>query len=203
MSWYTRTMPTVKDVTPIFKDICAQVKSFPSVKNVYIWGSLKEHLDNPSFILRDIDIIADTSFDSGDLMAIDTGRYSPLGMKPCDLEDEGFCPQAVDFTKKYISLQQYNVDHWAISTDKRLLHWGAIPETSEEWLELHTQAEKVASEDTGIKRIKLSNCAENVRKEWKNIYDAFIRKNLSARSGGWFASEDEVESILAKALKIL
>ncbi len=202
MSWYTKTMPTVKDVGSIYKDICAQIKTFPCVESVYIWGSLKDNLDNPSYIIRDIDVIAKTSFDSGDLMAIDTGRYSPLSMRPSDLEDEGFSPQAVDFTKKYTALQQYNVDHWAISKDMKLLHWGAIPETSEEWIDLHAEAEKRALEDTGIKRVKLFRCAEEQRKEWKTTYDAFIRSTLSSRAGGWFTSEDDIVSILEKSLLV-
>lgn len=201
MNWYIKTMPTVKDASCIYKDICSQIKAFPGVKDVYIWGSLKDNINNPKYIIRDIDIIAKTSFNSEDLLAIDTGKYSPLKMKPSFLEDEGFCPQAVDFTKKYTSIQ-YNVDHWAISKDKKLLHWGAIPESSEDWIEIHNQAEKQSAKDTGFKREKLYNQSEEKKKEWKKIYDEYIKDILSTKVGGWFISKDKIDNILGKSLLV-
>jgi hypothetical protein len=122
-------------------------------------------------------------------------------MKPSDLEDEGFDPRSVGFTKKFLNMQQYNVDHWAISKDKVLLHWGAIPETQQEWQDLHAEAEKIASDQTGTCRNKLYKCTDDQRKEWRAAFDSHVRKHLASKASGWFASEEDAAAILIKALK--
>lgn len=200
MSWYSKIMPTVKDVLPVLPDICAQIKKIKGVDDVYLWGSLLQHLNDPNYTIKNIDIIASTSFDSGDLLAIDNGRYSPLRMRSTDLEDEGFNPDAVNFTKNYMTYQQYNVNHWALSKDKVLLHWGTIPETHDDWIELHEEAEKAATETTGMKRCKLFSATDEKRKEWKVAFDYYMQKHLS-KSSGWFASNEDAAVVLEKAIK--
>ena len=194
-------MPTVKDVTPYVKEACAEIRNVKGVQSVHLFGSYAQNQDKPNFIVKDVDIIANTNFDSGDLMAIDNSRYSALRIRPDELEDEGFNPEAVAFTKKFLSYQQFNVDHWATSRDGKLLHWGAIPETHEEWIELHTQAEKEAETATGVKRANLGQKTAK-KKEWKQSYDAYIAKFISAGRGGWFPSDTKAEDVLSTAIRI-
>src|SRR5438128_1372649 len=146
MSWYKQCMPCVKDVTPYVTEVCAGVKQLPGVSGVYLFGSYAQNRSKPTFVVKDVDVIAATNFHSGDLMAIDNSRYSALRIRPDELEDMGFDPQAVAFTKRFLSYDQFNIDHWVTSSDGKLLHWGAIPDTREEWLELHSQAEASANE---------------------------------------------------------
>lgn len=40
----------------------------------------------------------------------------------------GIDPRVYFLTKKYLSLENYNVNRWAISKDNVLMHYGAIPE---------------------------------------------------------------------------
>ena len=145
-------MPCVKDVQPFVNIIANEIKAISGVLQVYAWGSYVENLTNPNYIVKDLDIIAKTKFNSSDLMSIDAHKYGAIGMKPQDLEDSGFNPEAVAFTKKFLSYNKYNVDHWCISSDKKLLHWGAIPDTQEDWRELHASAEKEAQKDSGLSR---------------------------------------------------
>ncbi len=144
-SWYKQAMPTVKDVTPHFDEISTEIQHLPGVESVWIWGSVLEHASQPDYTIKDLDIITKTSFDSGDLMAIDDGKYSPLRMNPKNLEDEGFNPDAVAFTKGYLAVKKCNIDHWLISSDNKLLHWGLIPESVEDWTEAHQEAEQFAN----------------------------------------------------------
>ena len=201
MSWYKRAMPTVKDLIPVIGDVCKQIKSIPGVNSVYVWGSYIEHLAQPDYVVKDVDVIASTDFDSGDLLAIDNSRYSALRIKPADLEDEGFNPKAVGFTKRFLSFEQYNVDHWATSSDGKLIHWGAIPDNQEEWHELHIEAEKRACKDTGFSRAQLLAVSDAKRKEWKTAYDQYIKKYLAASTTGWYPSDHPVNEILATAKK--
>jgi hypothetical protein len=162
-------MPTVKELVPVINDICLQIKDIPGVNSVYIWGSYAENLSNPNYVVKDVDVIASTTFNSGDLLAIDNGQYSALRMKLSDLEDEGFDPRTVAFTKRFLAFDQYNVDHWATSSDNKLLHWGAIPDNQDDWRALHEEAERQATKLTGYKRADLRDSSEPKRKEWNTL----------------------------------
>ena len=123
-SWYKKSMPTVKDVKPHLQEIAQLVKSIEGVNDIFVWGSLAKNMNRNSFIIKDIDIIAKNNFFSEDLLAIIDDINSPFKMASSqELESEGFDPLAVSFTKSFIGLKKFNLDHWAISKDNKLLHW--------------------------------------------------------------------------------
>lgn len=194
-------MPCVKDVTPYVEQVCAGVKQLSGVKAVHLFGSYAQNRSKPSFVVKDVDVIAETNFHSGDLMAIDNSRESALRIRPDELEDMGFDPQAVTFTKKFLSFQEFNIDHWATSSDGKLLHWGAIPDTQDEWLELHAKAEAEAEMVTGVRRSALSSKSAKKR-DWKSAYDKYISRFIRSGSGGWFPSETELADVMATAIKV-
>jgi len=202
MSWYKHSMPTVSDITPVIDRICTEIGTITGVNDVYLWGSYIEHLNQPNYAVKDVDIIASTSFDSGDLLAIDNGRYSALRLHPKDLEDEGFNPLAVQFTKRFLSYANYNVDHWSVSIDGNLLHWGSMPENQEEWAELHAAAEKRACDNVGVKRAQLYKCDYEKRREWRQSYDTYISGFLSKFATGWCQSQHSFSEIKAKVKKM-
>lgn len=195
-------MPTIADLTPVIDGICGEIKKIAGVKNVYLWGSYMKHLDKPTYAVKDVDIIAATSFDSGDLLAIDNSKYSALRLHPNDLEDEGFNPIAVQFTKKFLGYEKFNVDHWAVSKDGKLLHWGAIPENQDEWAELHAEAESRACASVGKKRAELFKETGEKRKEWRKVYDDYIASFLSKKSTGWCQSQHKFEEIVEKVKEV-
>ena len=201
MSWYKHSMPTIADLTKVIDGLCKEIKAIDGVKNVYLWGSYVENLNQPTYAVKDVDIIAATNFDVGDLLAIDNSKYSALRLHPNDLEDEGFNPQAVKFTKRFLSFSNYNVDHWAVSKNDKLLHWGAIPETQEEWAELHKEAENKAIESTGIKRSALCGKSHEIRREWKQIFDDYVTGFLSKKATGWCQSKTNFADVLVKAVQ--
>lgn len=195
-------MPTVREVSDQINQACAELKAVKGVNGVYLWGSYAQHISDPNYVIKDVDIIAATEFDSGDLFAIDASQYGALKLPPRDLEDFGFNPLAVAFTKRFLSLEKYNIDHWATSSDGKLLHWGIIPDNQEEWLELHTAAENRAKEITGLDRKDLCSSNDAKRKEWKIAYDKYVKKYLSNGTTGWFASKNDVTEILSLAKRV-
>lgn len=202
MSWYKQSMPTVSDISTVIDGICSEIKSIAGVQSVYIMGSYTEHIDQPNYAVKDVDIIAATNFNSGDLLAIDNSKYSALRIHTVDLEDEGFNPKAVGFTKKFLSYEKYNVDHWAVSKDGRLMHWGAIPESQEEWAELHAEAESKALSVTGVSRTDLYKACTSKRKDWRVVYDEYIASFLSKKASGWCQSIHRFGDIMEKAKKV-
>jgi hypothetical protein len=202
MSWYKQSMPTVADLMPVIDGLCKEIKAIAGVTDVYLWGSYMEHLDKPTYAVKDVDIIAATNFDSGDLLAIDNSKYSALRLHPNDLEDEGFNPQAVAFTKRFLSYSKYNVDHWAVSRNGKLLHWGAMPDNQDDWAELHAEAEARARETCGVKRAELHRATPEKRSEWKGVYDSYIASFLSKKATGWCQSQHKFAEIAEKAKKV-
>jgi hypothetical protein len=201
MSWYKQSMPTVKEISAIVGQICSEIKLIGGVTAVHIHGSYAENVNRPTYVVKDLDIIASTKFDSGDLLAIDNSKYSALRTHPSELEDEGFNPHAVAFTKRFLTYEKYNVDHWATSSDGKLLHWGACPENEQEWASLHAEAEAAAEKITGHSRHKLPKTASD-RRAWRELYDQHIAKFISSKSIGWFLSEHTADEIIAKALEV-
>jgi hypothetical protein len=202
MSWYQQCMPTVKTASEFIKTACDELKSIKGVNSLYLWGSYAQHINDPNYVVKDIDVIAVTNFDSGDLLAIDNSKYSALKMRSTDLEDMGFDPAAVNFTKRFLSYQKYNIDHWAASADGQLLHWGLIPDSQDEWQELHNEAELRAKKHTALSRADLLNASDEKKTDWKRAYDSYIAKYLNDKATGWYPSEHPLDEIISTATKV-
>lgn len=202
MSWYRHSMPTISEVSQYVDEICREIRAIDGVKSVYLWGSYVEHKDQPNYAIKDIDIIAATSFDVGDLLAIDNTRTSALRINPLDLEDEGFNPVSVNFTKKFISYAKYNTDHWSVASNGSLVHWGAMPETREEWSILHAESEQRANETCNVNRDKLYKCDSDKKREWRQIYESHIANFLSKKASGWCLSDHKFAEIKETVRKV-
>lgn len=201
-TWYQRAMPTVKDATPFLAEIVKTISGMKGVESVHICGSYLTNENNPNYPLKDLDIIVKTDFDSGDLMAIDAGPMSPLKMASNELEDFGFNPSAVAFTKKYLTLKNFHVDHWVTSSDNKILHWGSMPESVEEWKEIHDEAENYANSVTGYNRMKLAKGNDEVKGQWREAYSHSVKKAEGKQKLGWFPSDHPASEILATAKQI-
>lgn len=204
-TWYQRSMPTIKDVKPHVEHIANSIKAMPGVQSVCIHGSYASHLDCPNFVVNDLDFIAVTEFDAGDLMAIDAGKDSPLKMASSEWEDYGFNPKAVIFTKQFLGLKQYAVDLWVTANNNKLLHWGAMPDTLEEWQDNKAQAEKYAQQMTGYNRTRLTKTNSDVKANWQQAYMHSLSLGLSKsqKKLGWCPSEHSAADVIASALKLV
>jgi hypothetical protein len=195
-------MPKVKDIKPLIGNIAKSIMDINGVKSVFVWGSFAENINKPSFIIRDLDIIAKNNFLSEDLISIIDDKNSPLKIASVEqLKEEGFDPNAVDFTRRFLDIKNYNIDHWAISKDNKLLHWGAI--IDEDWDEVKKEAEKYASFIIGTKRNKLNKKSQNSKNRWSMMYDHYTNKYLNNSPQGWYLSELKISEISQKIIKIL
>ncbi len=202
ISWYKKCMPRIKDVKPHLSNIVESIRNLEGIKYIYAWGSYVENHSSPNFRVKDIDIIVETDFNSGDLLAVDDKIIKENNVKEY-LEEQGFYPPAIKFSKSFVELTKYNVDHWAISSDHKLLHWGPILVNKEESDEMNKEAEDYTLKQTGYNRSKINKSSEDTRKNWYKIYYNYINQNFTNMPSGWFKTEDvHIKEILAKTIKI-
>jgi hypothetical protein len=202
-SWYKKSMPEIKIILPLIANAKATLMSEPSVKDVLIWGSVAKNYKDPTFIIRDVDIIAVTNLYSEDLISITAdSKNNPFKMSDNELEDEGFDPKTIKFTKKYLSIEGLNFDKWTISIDKKLLHWGAIPDNKEDSISLKIEAENYANSMTQINREKLKKYNQSKKEEWTKHYDNFMKKIYADSPLGWFESNCNINEVLMETIKI-
>lgn len=203
MKWYEKAIPRIRDVQPYLKEASKNISNFKQVKNVYAWGSLAENFNKKEHRIKDVDILIECNFDSGDLLAIDNSFNGALKMSSEELEDLGFNPSAVLFTKSILSHKMPSIDFWAVSKDKKLLHWGPITETIEEWKQVRKEAENKAEIITGFKNKEVLSASENDRKKWHEAYEKYLQDFSNGCPQGWYSSQNNVDKIFEKAVKLL
>ncbi len=196
-------MPKVKDILPHLNDIAKQVSNIKGVTSVLLWGSLAKFADNPNAIIKDIDIIATTNFCSEDFISIIDDQYSPLKLASNQLEDEGFDPKVVEFTKQFLALK--NIDHWAISGDKKLLHWGIVFDKRDSWDGIKIESEKYAASISGLEKKDLIKASQSTKRYWSLLYDSHMNKILEDNKApnGWYLSSEDLSDILPETKKLL
>jgi len=201
-SWYKRALPKIKDITPHIEEIAKTIKKIEGINELLLWGSFIKYADKPNHIIKDIDLIAKTSFFSEDLITITDNEDSLFQKSTEILEEEGFDPKCVNFTKEFLSFKDYNIDHWAISDDKKLLHWGIISDSRDGWDELKKEAENYADSMTGNKN--LSKLKQIEKDQWSKSYDFYVNKALvkSKAPTGWYLSAENIEEILKETKTI-
>jgi hypothetical protein len=203
-SWYKKSMPTIVTVEANINNIAKNISEIDGVKSVLVWGSFVKNAQKKNSVIRDLDIIAVSNIFSEDLLSItDDNIYSPFNLSVPELEDEGFDPKAVQFTKAFINIKDYNVDHWAISSDKKLLHWGAFIENKDHWEEIKEQAEKHAQKETKTNRKNLHKASQLTKNRWTNNYNHWVNKHLAGMPEGWYELKCDINEILKETQKIL
>ena len=201
-TWYKKCMPRIKDVAPYITSLFEDLKKEEQVKGIYVWGSYSKNINKPSFRVKDLDIICRTKLNSLDLISVNEDIIKDL-CTDSYLEKQGYDPATVKFSKKFISTKKYNMDHWVISGDRKLLHWGAILENKEESDNLKEQIEKNILKITGLNRNKINRSSEDIRKNWYDLYSSYVNKNFEGMPTGWYQVEDmRIKDILKNAIKI-
>jgi hypothetical protein len=194
-------MPKIKDVKKHLAGTLEEIKTSDNIDSLYVWGSFVDNYDNSNFRIRDIDIIAVTDFNSGDLTAIDKS-ITTQKLSDEELEDQGYNPTAIKFSKDFLKLKKYNIDHWVISSDKKLLHWGPIPSSKEESEAINKDASIHAFNQTGYRREKINKAAQEVRDNWYEEYHTYMNKVFADMPSGWYLSGTEnIDEIIEKAIK--
>lgn len=185
-SWYKKSMPKVAEVKKDLFELSNNLLKIDGVKKAYAWGALSENFNNEKASLKEIDVILKTSFFSEDLIAINDSDYSPLNMSEENLEDFGYDINAVNFTKKLIKQNSFNFKKWVISSDNKILHWGGIPESIEEWHDIRREAEEYAELSTNCSNEKIKTKSIDLQNKWAMIYEHKINKYLAGMPRGWY-----------------
>ena len=202
-SWYKKSMPTIETITPCLPKLACSIYSIDNVKSVLLWGSVAQHLEDKDFIPKDLDIIAVTDLFSEDLAAISDDDNSPFSLTIDALEDEGYDPEAVHFTKKYIVIKDFNIDHWVLSGDNKLLHWGPTIENQHDWEEIKQEAERYANDISPTSYQKLSHTSNKNKQNWLLNYNQYINKFLSEAPEGWYLSKIDAHVLRDTTKKLL
>jgi len=201
-SWFDKCMPKIKDIKPYINDVLSSLKKAYGVKSLYIWGSYASNINTPEYRVRDIDVLVKTAFHSGDLVSIDNKIVKNICTNSY-LENQGYDPVAVKFSNDFLSFSKYNIDCWAISSDRKLLHWGAIPTNKKESEEVNIEAETYANKIVGKDRHKINKSGEKTRQKWYNAYFHHMNTCFKDMPTGWYKTEDiKVREIISKAIKI-
>lgn len=202
-SWFQKCLPRIKDIKPLIKIMAEDFKSLNGVKNIYVWGSYSKNIKNLDYRIKDIDILFKTSFHSGDLMALDK-ESSETCLTVEELENQGFDPNSVIFSKKINSFKNFDIDPWAISSDKKLLHWGPIMDTVSDSQYIIKQAENHACEKIGIKIKKLQKSSETIRKSWYQNYEEYLQEYFDGMPHGWYRIENikTIKDITEKTIEL-
>lgn len=201
-SWYSKCMPKIKDVKPHIKKTLSSLKDVDGVKSIYIWGSYARNINKPNFRVKDIDVLARTSFHSGDLLAINNDIVKSI----CSdnyLENQGYDPDTIKFSKHFLRFSKYNVDCWAISNDRKLVHWGPICMNKKESEEISKEAERYASNNTGRDKKRIDKAASHIRENWYDHYCRYLDSCFEGMPTGWYKTENiKVKNILSQAIKL-
>jgi len=202
-SWYQKSMPKIAVVETNIGNIANNIMGIDGVKSVLAWGSFVKNATKKNSVIRDLDIIAVNNIFSEDLLSITNDNInSPFNLSVTELEDEGFDPKAVKFTKAFIKIKDYNIDHWAISSDDKLLHWGAFIENKDHWREIREQAEKHARKQTKTERKNLHKASQTIKNRWTDNYNHWINKYLAGMPEGWYKLNCNIDDILKETKKI-
>jgi len=201
-SWYKKSMPKVKEIKNNLISLASDLYKINGINKIYVWGSYAENKDKPNCAIRDLDIIAQTDFEYEDLLSITDPSTLPFNLKQAQLEEEGFNPDAVQFTKDFIKISSYNIDHWASGKNGEIVHWGALLEDENEWKEIKEEAERYALQETGILRKKIAQVNEENKSRWCTAYDYYFNKILSNIPLGWYASTHNIKDIQKDIIEI-
>lgn len=189
-SWYQRCIPKVAEAKALIEEVRPLLSEVPGVKRYYVFGSLAENYDNDLHRIKDIDIAAQVPFNSEDLISI---RAEDLSTRMDVLEDGGFDIDAVKFSKAFTKIDS-PFDHWALSKDKKLLHWGPIISDWDESREIKAEAVDHANHRSGSKLSKIGKASASNREKWYSSFHSYIQDHLRDMPSGWYlATSDEAK----------
>lgn len=203
-SWYKKRMPQVKEVKNELTQLASNLRGVNGVEKVYAWGQLAENYNKEKENIKEIDIVLKTSFFSEDLMSINDSDDSPLYMPLNHLEEFGYDPDTVIFTKNIIAKYNnpFHFKKWAISSDNKILHWGGIAESVEEWQEIKKEAEEYAEISTGSSKEKIKTQSIELQNKWAIVYDHMLNKYLSDMPRGWYPYNCKLKEIKNQLIEL-
>lgn len=202
MKWYQQAIPRIKDYKQPLLSFSQSSRKFEFVHGVYIFGKNVDKFNDPNYRVKDVDILIDTSLESGDLLAVDNTKNGALDMPQADLEDFGFNVSSVSFTKNMLQHKIANIDFWVGSADKKLLHWGTISDTLEDWYRIKKEAECHAESLTNLSKFEVIKANEDQQQKWNEVYESYMNSFTKDCPQGWYESDNCLETIIKQSIKL-
>ncbi len=115
-------------------------------------------------------------------------------MASTELKENGYDPDCVTFTNEILKPIKYNINHWVMSSDKQILHFGPIL-NSEDQKEIKLEAEVRAEKFSGIKKEALAELPEENKEAWINKY-------LNNMPQGWYLSDHKYRTVIAQTVSL-
>lgn len=199
-SWFSKCLPRIKDINDHLKETIQNLNKIKGVKGIYVWGSYAQNIANPNFRVKDVDVLIKTNFNSGDLLALDNNIVQ-CAMTDEEFENQGYDPYAIYFSKKFADIQNIEIDRWAISSDRKLLHWGPIMADEVDTNFFIKEAEKHACCGVGISQEDLQKSSEAIRKNWYGKYSEYLKECFNGMPSGWYKVDNiKIKEILKKTI---
>jgi hypothetical protein len=203
MKWYDQSIPKIQDVLPHINKIGTEIKKCQSVKSIYAYNNFAMNFDKPDERLKQFDILVKTDFESGDLLAIDSTDNEVFSLSVQSLSEMGYNTAAVKFTKLIANIKPSYIDFYALSNDKKILHFGAIPESLEEHEIMQKEAENKTRSDTGFDSNSFINLTNSQRKKWQEIYEKYLHDFAKGCPQGWYALQNKPNNKLLNIREII
>lgn len=202
-SWFSKCLPRIIDVQDHLKETVQNLNKIKGVKAIYVWGSYARNIDNPNHRVKDIDILVKTAFNSGDLLALDKNIIQ-ASLTDEEFENQGYDPFAIYFSKRFNDIKAIDIDRWAISSDRKLLHWGPILADKDDTHHIFKEAETHANIEAGLSSAEiLQKSSEVVRNNWYNKYREYLNLSFNDMPSGWYQVENiKIKDILSKTIKL-
>lgn len=202
MKWYNQAIPRIRDFKAVLNKFVQSSKNYKFIKNIYVFGEYVTKFKDQNYRIKDIDILIDTDIYSGDLLAIDNSQDGALCVSHDMLEDLGFNKYAVGFTENILKHKINNIEFWVGSSDDKVLHWGPMGDTLEDWYRLKREAETKAEIATRLKKAQIVRANEDLQQKWNEAYDSFMASHTQDCPQGWYESENSLETILKTCMRI-
>ena len=201
-TWYEKSLIKVCDINVNIKDIYSSIISIPGVKKIYAWGSYIENKNNPNATIKDFDLLVKTQFYSEDMLSIINDNNNIFKLSSSSLEEQGYNPACIEFTKRYIAINKCGIDHWAISSDKNILHWGSVISDEEERNEIIKESENLAYFETGLSKAKIKKASKEDINRWNMFREHYIKKYLKDIPKGWYNISCNINKIIKNIQEI-
>ncbi len=200
-NWYEKSLPKISDIQKQLSQAVEKISKIKHVKNIYVFGSFFENHKNKNTRIKDVDILTKIDVFSEDLLSIDKSMIKSANLDY--LEEEGYSKEAIKFSSSYLSITEPIIDHWIISSDDKLLHWGPIADNIIEHNYIKKEAEDYASKNAGLNFKDISIAKTSQRKDWIRSYFEYMQKTTSGMPSGWYVSDEKnITEILKKSIKI-
>lgn len=174
----------------------------PGIDKIYIFGSVIESIKKKKSLVEEIDVLYKSCQNYSDFLTVDDNIINKkIAKKTC--EKLGYNYEAVKVSKIINKYQNSFINHWILTDDNKLIHWGPISETKEEYDCLKKEAKKYASGYINIFKKGFKECEGLDKENWYYLYKRYINNFFEDIPGGWYQLSDRnIESFIGNKIEI-